>query len=221
MVGGRKARAVLAIQLILLVALASLWVLFGRLLSRAFRGTLNDSVMNQLFTRRSEGRGTALWICHLFFFLSAGFYVHLFVAFHGYSIYHNIWTSWLAWALVIAGLMGLKQLVIFSIGRLFPISRDASKLAFVMMVFSILIGVVLVPINLGVSYAPEGARAAFLYGGLITVGGIYGVYLLRSLLVAGPIVFARPMHLILYICAIEIAPLLLLYRYLTDTLPQG
>ena len=208
----------LAIHLILLVALASVWLLFGQLLAQVFRGTLNENLMNQIYTRRSGGEETALRICYLFFFLTAGFHLHLLTGYHGLGLGLNTWVSWLTYALIVAALAGVKQLLVATLGWLFPIRQDASKYAFVLMVFSILIGILLVPVNLGVSYAPAGARGVFLYGGLLTVALLYGLHLARGLLVAGSLVTTRPLHLVLYICAVEIAPLLLFYRYLSNTL---
>ena len=208
--------AVLAIHLILLIALASLWVLFGNLLAQVLRGTLNDNLLNQIYARRSGGEETTLWICHLFFFLTAGFYVHLFAAHYAVAIHPDVWLSWLTCSAGVAGLVALKRLVVYMIGGLFPIRKDTSKYAFVLLVFSVLIGIVFVPINLAVSYAPEAVRVAFLYGGLAVVALLYGLHLVRGLLVAGPLATSRPLHLILYICAVEIAPLLLFYRYFSS-----
>ncbi|NJC27670.1 DUF4271 domain-containing protein [Neolewinella antarctica] len=210
--------SILAIQLLLLVAMASLWVLFGGLLRQCIRGTVNDSLMNQIYTRRSGGEETALWICYLFFFLVAGFFLYLFAVSQSISLNRGIWSSWLTYALIVAGAVGLKQWIIWVLGRLFPVRKEISRYAFVLMVFSILAGLVLVPINLGTSYAPEALRPWFLYGGLAVGALIYLFHLARGLLIAAPLVGARPVHIILYICTVEIAPLLLLYRYLSNTL---
>ena len=174
--------------------------------------------MNQIYTRRSGGEETALWICYLFFFFSAGFFLYLFTVSNDISLNLGIWPSWLTYTLIVAGAVGLKQLVIWMLGRLFPVRKEISRYAFVLMVFAILAGVVLIPINLGVSYAPENLRTAFLYGGIGVVALIYLLHLGRGLLIAGPFIGSRPVHILLYICAVEIAPLLLIYRYLNDTL---
>lgn len=210
--------SLLAVQLILLVALASLWVLFGDLLRQCFRGTVNDSLMNQIYTRRSGGEETALWICYLFFFFSAGFFLYLYAVSNDLSLNLGIWGSWLTYSLIVAAAVGLKQSTIWAFGRLFPVRKEISRYAFVLMVFSILAGVLLVPVNLGVSYAPEEWRTSFLYGGVGLVFLIYFFHLARGVLIAAPLIATRPVHIVLYICAIEIAPLLLIYRYLSNTL---
>ncbi|OAV43494.1 DUF4271 domain-containing protein [Lewinella sp. 4G2] len=210
--------AIVAIQLILLVGLASLWVLFGGLLRQCIRGTVNESLMNQLYTRRSGGEETALWICYSFYFLVIGFFLHLLTAHYSVGLGRNVWLSWLTYSLVAAAAVNLKQWVVWVVGRLFPVRKETSRYAFVLMVFSILAGIVFVPINLGVSYAPENLRVTFLYAGVAVAALLYFLHLTRGFFIIGPVAATRPVHLLLYICAIEIAPLLLFYRYLNSSL---
>ncbi|MBC6996336.1 DUF4271 domain-containing protein [Neolewinella lacunae] len=210
--------SILIIQLLLLVTLASLWVLFGNLLRQCFRGTINDSLMNQIYTRRSGGELTALWLCYLFFFFAAGFFVYLFALRHNVSLNLGPWGSWLTYTLAVAGAVGLKHWVLWAYARVFPVRKEVSRYAFVLMVFSILAGLFLTPTSLAASYAPPEWRDVFLYGGLLVLVVIYGFHLLRGLAIASRLAFARPVHILLYLCAIEIAPVLLLYRYFSDAL---
>ncbi len=210
--------SILAIQLLLLVALACLWVLFGGLLRQCLRGAVNDGLMSQIYTRRSSGEESALWLCYLFFFFSAGFFVYLTAAYHDVHLNLGVFAGWLTYTLAVAGALGLKQLILWAIGRLFPVRKETSRYAFVLMVFCILVGVVLVPVNLGISYAPENWRSVIVYGSFSVLVLVYLMHFARGMLIAGRLTSSRPLHLLLYICAIEIAPFLLLYRYLTDAL---
>jgi len=174
--------------------------------------------MTQLYTRRSGGQVGALWLCYCFFFLAGGLYVYLFAVRHDLSLGLGPFFSWLTYALLIAGIVGLKLTVLLVFGRLFPVRKEVSRYAFVLMVFSILAGIFLMPIDLAISYAPVAWRDTFLYGALFLLAAIYGLHLLRGFFIAGRYIASRPAHILLYICAIEIAPLLLIYRYLSDTL---
>ncbi|MEL7159640.1 MAG: hypothetical protein AAFN92_02690, partial [Bacteroidota bacterium] len=124
--------SILAIQLLLLIGLASLWVLYGDLLRQCLRGTVNDAVMTQLYTRRSGGQVSALWLCYCFFYLAAGFYVYLFAVRHDVSLNLGIWGSWVTYTLAIAGLVGLKHIILLLYGRLFPVRKEISRYAFVL-----------------------------------------------------------------------------------------
>ena len=210
--------SILLIHLGLLLAMASLWMLFRDLLGQCLAGTFNDGIMTQLYRRRSGGQISALWLCYVFFFLAAGFYLYLFGRYHDISLGLSPVTTWLLYSLVVSSTVGLKHLILFTYARLFPVRKDVSRYAFVLMVFSILAGLMLVPINLLVSYAPEEWRGTFLYGGLVGLALVYLLHLLRGGFIAASYLVTRPVHILLYICAIEIAPLLLIYRYLSDAI---
>ncbi|WP_420458565.1 DUF4271 domain-containing protein [Neolewinella sp.] len=209
---------VIFIHLLLLLTLASLWVLFRNLLLQCLSATFNDNVMTQLYRRRSGGQLGALWLCYLFFLLSAGFFLYLLTAFFELDLGLGLWGSWLTFTLVVASAVGIKFFVLGVLGRVYPLRKELSQYAFALMVFSILTGLLLVPVNLLVSYAPQPLRPYFLYGGLGLLVLVYLLHLLRGLFIANRYVGRRPLHFLLYICTIEIAPLLLVYRYLSSTL---
>lgn len=210
--------SMLAIHILLWVLAASLWLLFGGLLRQCLAATVNDGIMTQLYTRRSGGQLGALWMCYIFFFLAGGHYIHLFALNHDISIGQGIWGSWLTYALGIAAAVGLKHWVLFFYARVFPVRKEVSRYAFVLMVFSILAGLFIMPVNLLASYALPEWRMTFLYSGVILFSLIYLLHLLRGGFIASRLIGSRPVHILLYICAIEIAPLLLIYRYLSDQL---
>ncbi len=174
--------------------------------------------MNQLYTRRSGGELGALWACYIYFFFSAGFFIYLLATRFDISLGTGIWASWLTYSLVVAAAVGIKNLVLLFYARLFPVRREVNRYAFTLMVFAILAGLFITPVNLLISYAPPEWRTTFLYGGLALVVGVYLLHLFRGVFIANRLATSRPVHILLYICTIEIAPLLLIYRYLSDML---
>jgi len=206
------------IHLFLLVMLTSLWVLFGDLLRRCSRAIFNDNVMAELYRRRSGGQVGALWLCYLLFLFATGFLLYLFGQYYAVGLGLGLWGSWLTYSLLVAGLVGVKFVLLTLLGRVYPLRKELSRYAFALMVFSILTGVLLVPINLLISYAPLPWRPYFLFGGLGVLVLIYLLHLFRGLFIANHYVGSRPLHFLLYLCTIEIAPILLIYRYLSNTL---
>lgn len=208
----------LLIHLLLLLTLAGLWLLFGDLLRQVFLGTVNDALMTQVYTRRSGGELGALWACYVFSFLSMGFFLHLLTSYFERGLGFGIWGSWLTYSLVIAAILGLKNFVLALFARLFPVRKEVSRYMFTLMVFSILAGLFIAPLNLLVSYAPEGWRGTFIHIGIGVLALIYTFHLLRGLLIASKLLTSRPVHLLLYICAIETAPVFMLYRFVSDSI---
>jgi hypothetical protein len=211
--------ALLAIHVTLLIILAGLWLLFGGLLRQCLRATMNDGIMNQLYTRRSGGELGALWACYVYFFLAAGFFIYLLTANIDIGLNYGIWRSWLTYALAMAAVLGLKNMILVLFSFLFPVRKEVSRYVFALMIFAILGGVFIAPINLLVSYAPEEWKTTFLYGGVIGQMTIYGLHLIRGMFIANRLFFSRPVHFLLYICAVELAPLLLIYYYVSGLLP--
>ncbi len=210
--------SVIFIHLLLLVTMASLWVLFRDLLGQCLSAIFNENVMTQLYRRHSGGQVGALTLCYFFFLLSAGFFIYLFAMYYGVSLRLGIWGSWLTYTLLVMAGTGLKFVVLLILGRIYPLRKELSHYVFALMVFSIIAGLVLVPINLLISYAPAALHSYFLYGGLVVLLLIYFLHLLRGLFIANRYVGSRPLHFLLYLCTIEIAPILLVYRYLHTTL---
>ena len=206
------------VHLLLLLTLASLWVLFRDLLQQCLAAAFNDSVMTQLYRRRSGGRTSALLLCYLLFLLAAGLYVYLAATYFGVMFNGGVWIAWLSCVLLVASVLGLKFLVLLLLGRVYGLRKELSRYTFALMVFSILAGLLLVPVNLLVSYAPLPLRPYALWGGMGMLLVVYLLHLLRGLFIANAYVGSRPLHFLLYICTIEIAPLLLVYHYLRDSL---
>ncbi len=198
--------------------LTSLWVLFRDLLGQCLSSIFNESVMTQLYRRRSGGQVGALSLCYFFFLLSAGFFIYLFSLRLDIDLGVGTWGSWLTFTLIVMAGTGLKFVVLFILGRVYPLRKELSHYVFALMVFSIIAGLVLVPINLLTSYAPPPLRPYFLYGGLGMLILVYFLHLLRGLFIANRYMGSRPLHFLLYLCTIEIAPILLVYRYLHTTL---
>lgn len=211
--------SILAIHVILLITLAGLWLLFGDLLRQCLRATINDGIMNQLYTRRSGGELGALWACYLYFLLAAGFFVYLLTTNFDIGLHYGIWGSWLTYALVVAAALGIKNIVLVVFSFLFPVRKEVSRYVFALMIFAILGGLFIAPVNLLISYAPAGWRTTFLYGGVAVLLTIYVLHLMRGMFIANRLFFSRPVHFLLYICAIELAPLLLIYYYVSGLLP--
>ena len=210
--------SIVFVHLLLLLVTASLWVLFRDLIGRCFRATFNDAVMTELFRRRSGGQIGALYLCYILFFFAMGCFVYLALELWGYDLGLGVWGGWLTCSLAVAGVLGVKFVVLTLLGRVYPLRKELSRYAFALMVFSIVTGLLLVPVNLLVSYAPLPARPYTLLGGLALLVLIYLLHLLRGTFIANRYVTGRPLHFLLYICTIEIAPVLLIYRYLSNML---
>ncbi len=100
------------------------------------------------------------------------------------------------------------------ISSLFTLERDVSRYVFLILVFGVVLGIFLAPINIVLAYGPTEMQK-----GLISVAGvlivlIYAFRALRGILIGNKFFVSHKFHFLLYICAVEILPLLLFYKVL-------
>jgi hypothetical protein len=205
------------LHLFLLVFLAGLWVLFRSLLRQCIGAVLNESVMTQLYRRRSEGQVRALWFAYLYFLMIAGLFLFLTIQYFGMDRGWGSLTGWAFSSLVVAAALGVKLVIIHVLGRIYGLRPEVSRYTFVLMVFAIVVGLFLFPLNLLISYSPPAWTPVILAAGATLLVLIYLLHLLRGTFIANRYLSGRPLHFLLYLCTIEIAPILLVYRYLSST----
>ena len=79
-------------------------------------------------------------------------------------------------------------------------------------VFNLILGILLVPIVLIISFAPGSMALAALYSGLALCIVFYLYRLLRGFILVGNQLFTNKLRFITYLCALEIAPMLLIVK---------
>jgi hypothetical protein len=72
----------------------------------------------------------------------------------------------------------------------------------------------LLPINIFIAYSPESLKEIFIYCAFGIIALVYLVRSLRSLSVASPFLMTDQFHFLLYLCAVEIAPIMILVKFL-------
>lgn len=203
----------LGIHVLLLFITALLWIFFRPVLAKCYQALFNDGLLSQLYRQRENGQVGIFLFSYLLFFLSGGFFCYLLGQTFDLLPSDQPWQYWVYYSLVLAGLVTCKHLLLSFLAWLFPIERDLGTYNFAIMVFGIMIGMLLVPLNLLISYAPAEHTLSVAKLSLLVVGSIYLLRSFRGLLLANNYLTTSVLHFILYICTVEIAPLLVIYRY--------
>lgn len=203
----------LGIHVLLLFITALLWIFFRPVLAKCYQALFNEGLLSQLYRQRGNGQLSIFLISYALFFLSGGFFCYLLGQAFDLLPSDQPWQYWVYYSLLLTGLIIAKHLLLSFIAWLFPVERDLGKYNFAIMIFGIMIGMLLVPLNLLISYAPADYTLTVAWFSLLTVGGIYLLRSFRGLLLANNYLSSSLLHFILYICTVEIAPILILYRY--------
>ena len=105
-----------------------------------------------------------------------------------------------------------KHLVLQIISTIFPISKEMGQYSFTIIIFGIIVGLLLIPSILLIFYAPSTLTMPIIYGSFAIIGLIYLYRILRSLFIGVKYISLHKFHFFVYLCTIEIAPLLILMK---------
>ena len=198
----------------ILVLLTFLMTLFRSLFSRVYKAFINDNMMNQLF-REKEGSGNLVFfILYGMFLINLGFF--LFLLSKHYEVAPSFGNfRWLLYCIGGAsGLIILKHLLLKVLGFIFPVSKEMDLYNFTIIVFGIVIGLILIPVNIFLAYGPAEMMSSLIYFTFIVLILIYLFRSLRGLFIANKFLVFYKFHFLLYICTVEIGPVLVLTKLL-------
>ncbi len=156
-------------------------------------------------------------LINLLFLLSTGMFIALVIQYNQWAIM----SFWLLYAYVTA-VLGIiytgKYLFISFAGWVFNNSTSASSYLFLVAVVNRIMGVVLLPLTILLAFADPtiGGIIATISFGVVTLLFIYRYLVSFGLLRTD--LQLNPFHFFLYLCAVEILPMALLYKLLVENL---
>ncbi len=201
--------------LIMFIILTLIVTIFRILIEKIWKAFINDNLLNQLHREQSSGLALAYLILYLLFFINAGLFAFLAARHFGITIsLSNVYSLFICMG-GIAGYFVAKHFVLWLAGFIFPISKEVDSYQFTIMIFNIVIGLLLVPVVLFIGYAPESTTEIVVYAALAILGAIYLFLYLRGLFIANRFIANNKFHFLLYLCAVEIAPILAILKIAT------
>lgn len=208
----------LGIILFGLVLMAVLITTLRPFFAKSYRAILNENMLNQIYREREAGVFFPYFILYLMFFVNAGIFLFLILKYTGISFAPTPFLLVIGCIFLIAFLFFLKHLLLAVVGSIFPISKETRIYSFTIMVYSIMLGLVLAPINLMIASASEQLVLIIIIGSLILIVSLYIIRAFRGLLLANDYLRFHIFHFLLYICTVEIAPVLVLYKLIINQL---
>jgi len=201
---------ILTMMIILTLVITVFRIFIGKL----WQAFLNDNLLSQLLREQSVGVRIGNLILYAMFCINAGIFAFLALKhFHIKIADSNIVSLFLCIS-GIAGFYAFKHLMLSFVRYVFPIKKDVSRYNFTIIVFNIMAGIFLVPLVLFVAYAPDNVSGLFVYTGIGLLLALLAFRGLRGLLIANQFVVWHKFHFFLYLCAVEIAPLIVVIKLL-------
>lgn len=199
-----------------LILLTILVVLSRSLLSKIYQAFFNDIILKTLY--RERGSLTASVYIGLYILFLLNLSVFAFLALYNFNkIFNHSETFTLLYSIAaIVVLFVGKHLILNLLSFIFPIEKEINLYGFTIMIFSIIVGLILAPINVFLAYSDAETAKWIIIGTSITILGIYIFRSLRSLILAQSYIIQNFFHFVVYICAVEIAPVLILLKIVSN-----
>ncbi len=195
----------------MMVLVTLLATLFKSQLNGIYRAFLNDNMLKLKIREQAGVIGLPYLLLYLFFFFSASVFCYLLLQSRGVNLSSNIKLLGYCFA-AITGIFVIKHFVLSFLSYVFPISKSINQYNFTIIVFSIVLGIFLVPFNLVIAYGPENLSSSLIFGAILVIILTYMFRAVRSLFIASSYVAFHKFHFFMYLCTVEIAPVLILVK---------
>ncbi len=186
--------------------------MFRSVYQRAWRGLLNENMLNQIYRERQATGALPYYILYVFSMICMGTFIFLAARLLGANQGQALWPWWGACVAGVLGLLLAKHGVLAYLGTVFGIEKETGTYSFTIMIFGILLGLGLLMANVCLAYGPEAYRKQVLFTAFGIIGLVYVFRSLRGLFIANNFLASHPFHFFLYLCIVEIAPVFVLIK---------
>lgn len=178
------------------------------------KSLVNENML-KLFHREENIKPSAsLYLLYLIFSINLSVFIYLI------SLRNN-GPSGIITYLIILGVVILiyvfRHAGLSLLGKIFPVSKNTDLYSFTIMIFNHFIGLFLIPVNFLLAFGPEYFLPSIQLFALITIGIIIILRIIRGFFIVSEYLGDRIFQIIIYLCAFEIAPVVILVKTVMNT----
>lgn len=200
----------------ILVLLSFLVTIDRSVFTTIYKAFTNQNFLNLIHREQKTLLSLPLFILYFIFIVNLALFIAL-VLIKFSSLYHTVTFNLLSWLiLAISIVFILKHLILRLLSYLIPKTKEIRVYSFTIVIFNIIAGLSLVPINILVGFGPEVIANLLIYIGLGIIGLCYLYRALRSLFLANKFILFHKFHFFIYLCTVEIAPMLILTKFILN-----
>ncbi len=205
--------------LITLLLLLALLLTFLRSFAVASIGALGTENLFNFLYREMSGRGFLPYLLlYIFFIVNMGIFCQFAMPVLLDSMQYAFEPNYFIVFFLPLIFLVLRHLLLTFIGFVFPIKKEMDRYQFLMVVTGISIGLLIAPMNIFFPYLNEEWKQIFILGTLVFLGLILLYHYLRGLTLGVRFIGTHQFHFLLYICTVEIAPVLILVKLIINSL---
>ena len=178
-------------------------------LARILKSITNENILK--LNRREEKGGVSghYLMLYVIFFINMACFIYL-VAKHYISISGVV--NWFYIFLGIVLVYFIRHIFMSLLGWVFGISKDSGLYSFTILTFNLFLGLVLIPINMVVAFSPPQISLGTIYVGIGLITILLLIRVARGVFIGASYVGEHIFQFFIYLCAFEIAPVLILLR---------
>ena len=200
--------------LTLFILLTLIFTIFRSVISISYRSFLNDNILNQIHRDQRSIASFPFQILYWLFFITAGTFTFVVLKHFEIELSKNNLTGLFMCIGGISVIFLAKHILLKIVGGIFPVSKEIGTYSFTIIIFNIILGIALIPFTIFIVYGTEELIPYAIYGALGVIAAFYIFRSLRGLFIGNRFLAYHKFHFLLYICTVEIAPLLILLKVL-------
>ncbi len=202
------------ILFILLGLLAVLNTVFKTDLRNSFKAFTNENILKLLHREQKDVAKGPFLLLYLFYVICMGLFLFLLGNYFD-VLPRGKWMMLLC--IVLVGIIWVaRHLLLYIIGSIFPFSKEISLYSYTISVFNHVLGVIVLPLVIFMAFSPEKMRFISIYIALVVIAVVYLYRIFRGLIIANKFLSLHKFHFFIYLCTVEIAPVVLLIKLITN-----
>lgn len=201
-----------SLTLAMLVFLAVSLSIYRAQLIRAYQAFTNENVLRMLHREKGTVAYVPYYVLYSLFLFNLGVYIYLLMRYYNLTPENSNISLLMMTTGIATGLFFLKHFVIKFLGWVFPIQKEASIYSMTITIFGIILSILLFVANVTIAYAPPQIIPTVIYLSFIIIGIVYFFRSIRGLSIASKFLNHNKFHFFIYLCAVEIAPVMILWK---------
>ncbi len=197
--------------LLLLLLFATVRVGYSKYISYLFQSLINYSISSRLFSEKNYPISHGAVRLNVIFYFTFSLFLYQVITFFKVRLIHESLPLFVLSLIVVLSYFIVKKAVYYLLGLVFETSAETSEYLFNMDNFSRTLGIVLFPVVVLINYYPTENPVFMVVTGVVLVGVFYAFLLQRGIYILLRKQFSL-FYLFLYLCTLEILPLLLIYK---------
>lgn len=208
----------LFVTLVILLLMLTILVTFNRgLLGSIYRAIFNDTYLKMIYRLQQSSHALSYLLLYLFYFFNAGLFLFLLLRYLKVNITPSDIKLYFLCVGAFVSIYALKHIALVIIGNIFPVEKESSYYNFMIVAFNIFMGLILLPLNAVIAFMSEDLAVLAIYIGVGLFILMYLIRQLRAMLLAGNFISYQKFHFFIYLCTVEIAPILVITRLILNS----